>query len=186
MANPLLDTSSLPRFDEIAPEHVVPAIEETIANHRSQLQQLLDEHVGDWNDLAMSAGQKTSMNIQFSAACDPNLLLGHMKEIGNQLSSAWDTNLTVTSGRAMRQKQSAPVPNDMCLTVNTAKCKCESVTNLRKIMETKQISSQNITSGMGQSHPHMSNRINGKLKTTESNTKFDKCVDKDSESERFT
>ncbi len=42
MNNPLLDTSSLPRFDEITPEHVVPAIEKVIADHRSQLNELLD------------------------------------------------------------------------------------------------------------------------------------------------
>jgi len=42
MNNPLLDTSSLPRFDEIMPEHVLPAIEEIIADHRLQLNALLD------------------------------------------------------------------------------------------------------------------------------------------------
>ena len=42
MNNPLLDTSSLPRFDEILPEHVVPAIENIIAEHRSRLIELLD------------------------------------------------------------------------------------------------------------------------------------------------
>jgi len=41
MTNPLLDTSSLPRFGDIMPEHVVPAIEEVIARHRSRLEQLL-------------------------------------------------------------------------------------------------------------------------------------------------
>ncbi len=42
MANPLLDTSSLPRFGDISPEHVVPAIEQVIAEHRSRLEQLLE------------------------------------------------------------------------------------------------------------------------------------------------
>jgi oligopeptidase A len=42
MNNPLLDTSSLPRFDEIMPEHVVPAIEKVIADHRARLDELLD------------------------------------------------------------------------------------------------------------------------------------------------
>jgi len=40
--NPLLDTSSLPRFDDIMPEHVVPAIQKVIAEHRTQLDALLD------------------------------------------------------------------------------------------------------------------------------------------------
>jgi oligopeptidase A len=42
MNNPLLDTSSLPRFHEITPDHVMPAIEKIIADHRTQLNQLLD------------------------------------------------------------------------------------------------------------------------------------------------
>jgi len=41
MTNPLLDTSSLPRFDEIQPEHVLPAIKQVIADNRAQLDELL-------------------------------------------------------------------------------------------------------------------------------------------------
>jgi oligopeptidase A len=41
MTNPLLDTSSLPRFDEIQPEHVLPAIQKVIADNRAQLDELL-------------------------------------------------------------------------------------------------------------------------------------------------
>ena len=43
MSNPLLDTSSLPRFAEIAPEHVLPALEHLISAHRSRLDELLDD-----------------------------------------------------------------------------------------------------------------------------------------------
>ena len=41
MDNPLLDTSSLPRFDEIQPDHVLPAIRKVIANNRAELDRLL-------------------------------------------------------------------------------------------------------------------------------------------------
>lgn len=41
MNNPLLDTSSLPRFRDISPAHVVPAIEHIIAEHRAKLDTLL-------------------------------------------------------------------------------------------------------------------------------------------------
>lgn len=41
MTNPLLDTSSLPRFDEILPEHVLPAVRKVIADNREQLDELL-------------------------------------------------------------------------------------------------------------------------------------------------
>jgi oligopeptidase A len=44
MSNPLLDTSSLPRFAEIAPEHVLPALEHVIAAHRSRLDELLNNN----------------------------------------------------------------------------------------------------------------------------------------------
>lgn len=43
MTNPLLDTTSLPRFTEISPEHVIPALSELIAAHRQKLHELLDE-----------------------------------------------------------------------------------------------------------------------------------------------
>jgi oligopeptidase A len=42
MSNPLLDTSSLPRFADIAPEHVVPALEQLIAAQRDRLEKLLE------------------------------------------------------------------------------------------------------------------------------------------------
>jgi oligopeptidase A len=41
MTNPLLDTSSLPRFDDIRPEHVLPAIQQLLADNRTRLQDLL-------------------------------------------------------------------------------------------------------------------------------------------------
>jgi oligopeptidase A len=44
MTNPLLDTTSLPRFDDISPDHVLPAIEHVIAVHRQQLDTLLEEN----------------------------------------------------------------------------------------------------------------------------------------------
>jgi oligopeptidase A len=44
MTNPLLDTSALPRFDEISPDHVLPAIEQLISDHRKQLDTLLEQN----------------------------------------------------------------------------------------------------------------------------------------------
>ena len=42
MPNPLLDTTSLPRFADISPEHVLPALNKLIAAHRQKLDELLD------------------------------------------------------------------------------------------------------------------------------------------------
>ena len=44
MPNPLLDTSSLPRFGELSPEHVGPAVSELIAAHRQKLDVLLERN----------------------------------------------------------------------------------------------------------------------------------------------
>lgn len=43
MSNPLLDTSGLPDFDVIKPQHAVPALTELIAAHRQKLDQILAE-----------------------------------------------------------------------------------------------------------------------------------------------
>ena len=42
MSNPLLDSSALPRFDDIRPEHALPALRELISVHRGKLKELLD------------------------------------------------------------------------------------------------------------------------------------------------
>ncbi len=67
MTNPLLDTSSLPRFGDIRPEHVVPAIEQVIAKHRSRLEQLLQ------------------------ASHDPDLesLVAPVEQMGHELGRVW-------------------------------------------------------------------------------------------------
>ncbi len=54
MSNPLLDTSSLPRFDEIRPEHVLPAIRKVIADNRARLDDLLSaSDAPDFDDIVV-------------------------------------------------------------------------------------------------------------------------------------
>ncbi len=67
MANPLLDTSSLPRFNDITPDDVVPAIEQTINEHRSRLAELLD-----------AVGEP-----------DIDSLVAPVEEMGNELGRIW-------------------------------------------------------------------------------------------------
>ena len=43
MSNPLLDTTDLPQFTRIKPEHTLPALKELIAAHRQKLAALLDD-----------------------------------------------------------------------------------------------------------------------------------------------
>lgn len=50
--NPLLDTSTLPRFGDIEPDHALPAIQQLIAAHRQKLYDLLDAgETPDFDDL---------------------------------------------------------------------------------------------------------------------------------------
>ncbi len=67
MSNPLLDTSSLPRFGEIAPEHVMPAIRDIIASYRQMLDDLLD----------------AAENPEF------NTLVAPLEDMGHELSRIW-------------------------------------------------------------------------------------------------
>ena len=67
MSNPLLDTSGLPNFDAIKPQHAVPALTELIAAHRQKLDQIL----ADPN------------------ARDAASLIQPMEEMSHELGRAW-------------------------------------------------------------------------------------------------
>ena len=51
MSNPLLDTSDLPRFADIRPDHVMPAIEQVIAGNRRKLDALLASDKTDFDSI---------------------------------------------------------------------------------------------------------------------------------------
>ena len=67
MPNPVLDTSGLPDFDAIKPEHAVPALQELIAAHRQKLAELLAD----------------------PEKRDSETLIGPLEEMGHALSRAW-------------------------------------------------------------------------------------------------
>ena len=69
MTNPLLDTSSLPRFADIAPEHVIPALSELIAAHRQKLDELLDAPAEP--DLASLVAPLEEMEHELSRVWSP-------------------------------------------------------------------------------------------------------------------
>jgi oligopeptidase A len=50
--NPLLETRSLPRFSEIRPEHVEPAVESALAENRKSLAAVLARGSHGWEELA--------------------------------------------------------------------------------------------------------------------------------------
>ena len=51
MINPLFNTQELPAFDNIQPDHVVPAIDETLAKQRAALEALLSQANFNWKGL---------------------------------------------------------------------------------------------------------------------------------------
>ena len=76
MKNPLLDTSALPRFDEIEARHVLPALEQLIADHRAKLEALLDDpEVKDFDALVLPL---ESMSHELSRVWSP---VSHLQSV---------------------------------------------------------------------------------------------------------
>jgi oligopeptidase A len=91
MPNPLLDTSSLPRFADLAPEQVVPALSELIAAHRQKLEALLDQ----------------------SSKPDFDSLVAPLEEMQHELSRVWSpvNHLqSVLGSREWREAYNAVLP----------------------------------------------------------------------------
>ena len=76
MSNPLLDTSTLPRFDEIRPDHVQPALDELIAAHRRKLAALLDDPAA--KDFASLIAPLEDMSHELSRVWSP---VGHLQSV---------------------------------------------------------------------------------------------------------
>ena len=76
--NPLLDFSGLPRFAEIKPEHVAPAIEQLLAENRALITRLLaDSELPDWDDFIVPM---EDANERLSRAWGP---VGHLNAVMN-------------------------------------------------------------------------------------------------------
>lgn len=91
MSNPLLETDALPRFDELRPEHVKPALEELIAAHRRKLDCLLAD----------------------PSARDFGSLINPLEEMSHELSRVWSpvSHLqSVLEDPAWREAYNASLP----------------------------------------------------------------------------
>ncbi|TAN81358.1 MAG: oligopeptidase A, partial [Gallionella sp.] len=76
--NPLLDFSGLPRFAEIKPEHVAPAIEQLLAENRALIARLLnDDAPPTWQDFIVPM---EDANERLSRAWGP---VGHLNAVMN-------------------------------------------------------------------------------------------------------
>ena len=63
MSNPLTDTSDLPRFADIKPEHAVPALRELISAHRQKLAALLSDSTLDQFDSLVAPLEEMSHEL---------------------------------------------------------------------------------------------------------------------------
>ena len=76
MSNPLLNTSALPRFGDIRPEHALPALRELIAQHRRKLADLLDDSGN--RDFASLIAPLEEMNHELSRLWSP---ISHLQSV---------------------------------------------------------------------------------------------------------
>ncbi|TAA45791.1 oligopeptidase A [Corallincola spongiicola] len=93
MTNPLLSFSGLPRFSEIKPEHVKPAVEQLIADCKAVVEQVASSQEQSWE--AVIAPLDT-VNDKLSRAWSP---VGHLNGVANtpELRDAYDSCLPLLS-----------------------------------------------------------------------------------------
>jgi oligopeptidase A len=90
MNNPLLDQTGLPRFAEIRPEHVAPAIDHLLAENRALIARQLSEDVAPtWDDFVRPM---EDANERLSRAWGP---VGHLNAVMNspELREAYNSTL---------------------------------------------------------------------------------------------
>ncbi len=90
--NPLLDFTGLPRFTEIKPEHVAPAIEQLLTENRALIERLLqDKAQPTWQDFIVPM---EDANERLSRAWGP---VGHLNAVMNsaELREAYNATLPV-------------------------------------------------------------------------------------------
>ena len=94
MTNPLLSNSPLPRFSQIKPEHVLPAIKETLNNCRKTIETVLEQQSEfTWDNLIQPIDE---MDEKFSRAWSP---VSHLNSVKNspELREAYEACLPLLS-----------------------------------------------------------------------------------------
>ncbi|WP_340620034.1 oligopeptidase A [Xenorhabdus siamensis] len=94
MTNPLLTSSVLPKFAEIEPKHVVPAVKETLANYRQVVEKILTENsIFTWDNLCQPLSEEKD---KLSRVWSP---IGHLNAVKNspELREAYEQCLPLLS-----------------------------------------------------------------------------------------
>ena len=103
--NPLLQTSGLPAFDEIRPEHVVPAVQQILETAKQQLEALESNVQPTWAGLIEPM---EAMDIAFDYGWSP---VSHLFGVLNsdELREAYETVLPEIVTFGLRFSQSKPI-----------------------------------------------------------------------------
>lgn len=96
MTNPLLDQQGLPPFSAIQPAHVQPAIEQTIAESRAELERLLDAAAGNGHDFDTVVPPIEALGERLHAVWSP---VRHLQGVANtpELRAAYNDCLPAIS-----------------------------------------------------------------------------------------
>lgn len=108
MTNPLLSNSSLPLFSQIKPEHVLPAIKETLNNCRKTIESVLEQNSEyTWENLIQPIDE---MDEKFSRAWSP---VSHLNSVKNspELREAYEACLPLLSQYSTWVGQHKPLYN---------------------------------------------------------------------------
>ena len=77
MKNPLLEQHELPPFDVIKPEHIVPAIDQILADNREAVSRLLSSGANGYEDLVV---ELEALDDALNQAFSP---VSHMNSVVN-------------------------------------------------------------------------------------------------------
>ncbi len=103
--NPLLQTSGLPRFNEITPAHVGPAVEQLLLYANAKFNELEASIQPTWESLV---DQFAEMDTRFDQTWGP---VGHLLSVMNstELRTAYETVLQDVVSFGLRSRQSEPI-----------------------------------------------------------------------------
>ena len=105
--NPLQQTSGLPRFDQIQPSHVAPAVEQLLAVANARFTELEASVEPTWESLV---DRFTELDIWFEQTWGP---IGHLLSVMNsaELRTAYESVLESVVAFGLKSRQSEPIYN---------------------------------------------------------------------------
>jgi oligopeptidase A len=121
MPNPFLDTSTLPRFDDLRPDHAQPALRELIAAHRRKLAELLDDPAP--KDFASLIAPLEEMSHELSRVWSP---VSHLQSVlaDPAWRDAYNASLPLMTEHATELSQNRPLQQAYQQIADAMPCIC--------------------------------------------------------------